>query len=100
MPIDKDGNIYIQEKNNKIDSKVVGLIITNIVAIIGCIVAIGGLRLQKLEYEKNVEELELEKTKYENMLKESDIQLRDSYIVCSMPDVKILFDSLGNNVKI
>lgn len=38
MPIDKDGNIYIQEKNNKIDSKVVGLIITNIVAIIGCIV--------------------------------------------------------------
>lgn len=100
MPIDKDGNIYIQDKNNKIDSKVVGLIITNIVAIIGCIVAVGGLRLQKLEYEKNVEELELEKIKYENMLKESDIQLRDSYIVCHISDVKMLFDSLDNNVKI
>lgn len=67
-----------------------GLIITNIIAIIGCIVAVCGLGLQKLEYEKNVEELELEKIKYENIFKESNIQLRDSYIVCHMSDVKIL----------
>lgn len=58
------------------------------------------MRLQKLEYDKNIEKLELEKTKYENILKESDIQLRDSYIICHIVDVRMLFDSLGANVKI
>lgn len=102
MPIDKDGNIYIQEKkkNNKINIRIVGLIITNIIAIVGCIISVCELRLQKLAYDKNVEELKLEKIKYENILKECDIQLRDSYIVCHIADVQMLFDSLDGNVKI
>lgn len=59
-----------------------------------------GLEIERANYENDVQRLELEKKNYENMLKENDIQLRSSYIVCDMDYVVMLFDSLGDTNKV
>ena len=95
MPINNEGIITPKEtkKRVKINYAIVGLIATNIITIIGCIVSIYEIRLQKLEYEKDIEELDFEKRKYEDMLKESDIQFRNSYVVCELRDIESLYSS-------
>ncbi len=59
-----------------------------------------GLEIEKANYENDVQRLEMEKNNYKNMLKENDIQLRSSYIVCDLDDVVMLFDSLGDKNKV
>lgn len=103
MPIDKDGIIRPKEKNYKLlDVKSICLIITTCVSVLSVIFVSYQSYLQKIGYEKEIEELELEKTKYENMLKENDIQIRSSYIVCHINYIESLFNQLGeeNNIKI
>lgn len=102
MPIDKNGMIYLKEKKNKISVKDICLIITTCISIIAPIVMIYQSKIQKLQYESSIQEIEFEKTKYENMLKETNIYINSSYIVCHVDYIEDLFDSLGeeNNVKI
>lgn len=91
MPIDKNGIIYVEKevekptenKKKKANIKDICLIITTCISLFSLVVMINQNRLQKLDYKNHIEQLELEKTKYENMLKESEIQLRDSYVLCN-----------------
>lgn len=97
MPIDNEGIIHPsnddkiiqsnEKKLNKINRKMTVIFLTNIIAVIGCIISIYTAHLQKLGYENEIRALELEETKNENILKESKIQIRTSYIVCEMRDV-------------
>lgn len=106
MPIDNDGIIHPkndgeiaqsnEKKLNKINRKMTVIFLTNFIAIIGCIVSIYTVYLQKLEYENNLKALELEESKNENILKESKIQIRTSYIVCEVRDVKDLYASFDD----
>lgn len=96
MPIDKEG--IIQPSNKKkyqFGIKDICLIVTTCTAVLSPIIMINQGRIQKMRYEIDIEELELEKTKYQNMLKENDIQLKSSYIVCQIDCIENLFDNLG-----
>lgn len=105
MPIDNEGIIYIKngEKNVKSEKKIknLGLLISSFVAIIGCIISLCALHIQKLQYENNLKELELEKEKYESMLRESNIQIATSYVICEVRDIEDLYSWIeGYNVRI
>lgn len=107
MPIDKEGIIQPSNSNKKkkkyqFGIKDICLIVTTCTAVLTPIIMINQGRIQKMRYEIDIEELELEKTKYQNMLKENDIQLKSSYIVCQVDCIENLFDNLGseNNIKI
>lgn len=104
MPIDKNGVIYPKEdqKKNKISIKDICLIITTCVSIIAPITMIYQNKMQKLQYEMDIQELQMEKSEYENMLREKSIYLRSSFIVCHVDYIETLFCDLGeeNSVKI
>lgn len=106
MPIDNEGIIHPnnddkisqlnEKKLNKINRKMTAIFLTNIIAVIGCIISIYTAHLQKLGYENELRALELEETQNENLLKESKIQIRTSYIVCEMRDVNDLYASFDD----
>lgn len=111
MPIDKDLIIQPPKEKKKYSFgiKDACLIITTCISIFSPIVAFNEVKVQKLQYElekanyeNDIQKLELEKANYENMLKENDIQLKSSYIVCPIDDVINLYYNFGNekNVKI
>lgn len=102
MPIDKNGIIYPKEKKNRIDVKTICLIITTCVSMVSIFFGLHQNYIQKGQYEKEIEALTLEKLKYENILKENNIQLRSSYILCQADYIEDLFDNLKNegNIKI
>ena len=102
MPIDKNGIIYPKEKKNRVDAKTICLIITTCVSLISIFFGLHQNYIQKGQYEKEIEALTLEKLKYENILKENNIQLRSSYILCQADYIEDLFDNLKDegNIKI
>lgn len=104
MPIDKNGIIYNSKPPQKkhVSLKDICLIITTCIAIFTSILSYNEIKIDRLNYERQMEELELELEKYKNILKENDIQVRSSYIECNVNYVSDLFDSLGKegNVKI
>lgn len=123
MPIDRNGIIYVEKqveklienKKQKVKIKDVCLIITTFLSILGLGVTLyqsslqkleseiyeKELELEKIELEKHIEELELEELKYEDMLAESKIQLRTSYLLCSIDDAGTLWSTFDEyNIKI
>lgn len=97
--------LYIEngEKNVKSEKKIknLGLLISNFVAMFGCIISFYALHFQKLQYENNLKELELEKEKYESMLRESNIQIATSYVICEVREIEDLYSWIeGYNVRI
>ncbi len=102
MPIDNEGIIHPKKTQKDrpynakkgVNIKIIGLIITNFVAVCGCIISIYALHLQKLQYENSIKVLALEKEKFESMLKENNIQIQTSYIVCQVRDIEYLYSWL------
>lgn len=102
MPINKDGIIQPKQKKRNWNIKNISLIITTCVSVLGSFAMLYENRLQSLEYKREIQELELEKDKYRNILKENKIQLKNSYITCHVNYIESLYESLGseNNIKI
>lgn len=104
MPIDKNGIIYNSKlpQRKHVSLKDICLIITTCIAIFTPILSYNEIKIDRLNYERQMEELELELEKYKNILKENDIQIRSSYIECNVNYVSDLFDNIGkeSNVKI
>lgn len=104
MPIDREGSIYVEKKQKKHflrrNLKNVCLIVTTCISIVTAVIAIHSENINNMRYEKELSQLNLEKEKYKNILKENKIQIRDSYIMCHVNYIQTLFDKLGDNVKI
>lgn len=104
MPIDREGRIYVEKKQKKFflrrNLKNVCLIVTTCISIMTAGIAIHSENINNMRYEKELSQLNLEKEKYKNILKENKIQIRNSYIMCHVNYIQTLFDKLGDNVKI
>ena len=104
MPIDREGKIYVEKKQKnhflRQNLKNVCLIVTTYISIVTAGIAIYSANINNMRYEKELSQLNLEKEKYKNILKENEMQIRDSYIMCHVNYIHTLFDKLGDNVKI
>ncbi len=104
MAKEKNGKICVRKQKKhhfKFKLKDVYLLITTFVAIATPIISCYEIKINNMRYENELSQLELEKEKYQNILKENETQIRDSYIICNVNYIEDLFNNLGDgNVKI